>query len=233
MNCRSGSGRIVLLVTFIFIVTSCIVETTSYIFIETIDLEKIDVTELVGVRTQRSSLAPFASTEAMVEYLKGAIKFSTVRSFYPGQSSGVSCVVPNFFSGPPPEDFAGINDGSGPSSAYPGATDLSANEDSSAANTFSTTNIQEAGVDEADIIKTDGTYLYIAVKGNGKSAYATDPALDTGSTLPDTFYAENANMPRTQTRYESCKFPTSPPRLRMSQALGPVSTHSISMRCIL
>lgn len=34
---------------------------------------------------------------------------------------------------------------------------------------FSDTNIQEAGVDEADIIKTDGTYIYI-LRGNGTLA---------------------------------------------------------------
>ena len=36
-----------------------------------------------------------------------------------------------------------------------------ANEDAKAAPAHSTTNIQVAGVDEADIVKTDGEYLYI------------------------------------------------------------------------
>jgi uncharacterized secreted protein with C-terminal beta-propeller domain len=36
--------------------------------------------------------------------------------------------------------------------------------------TYSTTNIQVAGVDEADIVKTDGTYIYVATTNNYYSA---------------------------------------------------------------
>ena len=52
-----------------------------------------------------------------------------------------------------PEDYLPI----------PGASKdyaLSANDESGGATSYSTTNIQEAGVDESDLVKTDGTWLY-------------------------------------------------------------------------
>jgi uncharacterized secreted protein with C-terminal beta-propeller domain len=51
-----------------------------------------------------------------------------------------------------------------PAPTSPGAAD-SAQSDS-----FSTTNIQVAGVDEADIVKTDGKYIYVATTNNYYSA---------------------------------------------------------------
>ena len=41
---------------------------------------------------------------------------------------------------------------------------------SSSAESYSTTNIQVAGVDEADIVKTDGNYIYVASNNNFNSA---------------------------------------------------------------
>jgi inhibitor of cysteine peptidase len=41
---------------------------------------------------------------------------------------------------------------------------------SSSAESYSTTNIQVAGVDEADIVKTDGNYIYVASSNNFNSA---------------------------------------------------------------
>jgi uncharacterized secreted protein with C-terminal beta-propeller domain len=55
-----------------------------------------------------------------------------------------------------------------------GAVPKAASEDSSASQGFtdySTTNIQVAGVDEADIIKNDGKYLYVASAGSGYYGY--------------------------------------------------------------
>lgn len=46
--------------------------------------------------------------------------------------------------------------------------------DLEAAPAYSTTNIQVAGVDEADIVKTDGTYLYV-VSGNNVYIIGADP----------------------------------------------------------
>ena len=42
------------------------------------------------------------------------------------------------------------------------AADGSQTQSSSADSSYSTTNVQVDGIDEADIVKTDGKYLYIA-----------------------------------------------------------------------
>jgi len=59
------------------------------------------------------------------------------------------------------------------STSFDGAAE--ALEDSSTAGDFSTTNIQEFGVDEADIIKNDGKYIYM-VKGNTIRIISAHPA---------------------------------------------------------
>ncbi|MGE5704824.1 MAG: beta-propeller domain-containing protein [Clostridia bacterium] len=52
-----------------------------------------------------------------------------------------------------------MSGGSAPVMAAPAAAEAA---DSSAANSYSATNVQVQGVDEADVLKTDGTYLYHA-----------------------------------------------------------------------
>ncbi len=47
---------------------------------------------------------------------------------------------------------------------------LSGAQEDSSSNSYSTTNIQVEGVDEADIVKTDGEYIYVATSNNYYSA---------------------------------------------------------------
>ena len=48
--------------------------------------------------------------------------------------------------------------------------------DSKSGNDYSTTNVQVAGVDEADVVKTDGSYLYLIANGRLIVVDAIDPA---------------------------------------------------------
>ncbi|MCP4692252.1 MAG: hypothetical protein GY859_29680, partial [Desulfobacterales bacterium] len=85
-----------------------------------------------------ASLTAFESDQALAEYLKSGLSKNA------GQFNSYHNENPNVFS-----PFS------------PAAPGEGASADASTTS-FSTTNLQEAGVDEADIIKTDGQYLYIA-----------------------------------------------------------------------
>jgi uncharacterized secreted protein with C-terminal beta-propeller domain len=61
--------------------------------------------------------------------------------------------------------------------AAPAAEDASGGEGGGNQDSFSTTNVQEAGVDEADIVKSDGTNFYIA-KGNSLRIVRANPRTD-------------------------------------------------------
>ena len=72
--------------------------------------------------------------------------------------------TPNYAGGPLDSKFFGATsrDGALPTTgAVPSLAGPSA-ESASGSNSYSTTNIQVAGVDEADIVKNDGSYLYVA-----------------------------------------------------------------------
>lgn len=58
-----------------------------------------------------------------------------------------------------PGDFDTVDGGAPPSPQQPGASE--GGDDRVSDNDFSQTTIQEEGVDEADVVKTDGTYLYM------------------------------------------------------------------------
>ncbi len=112
--------------------------------------------------SSRSELQPFASAQAMEEYLKQAL----------------------------------VNGGATAVSAKSGAmvtTDMSFATAENAAN-FTTTNLQEAGVDEADHFKSDGRHFYILGRAAGEqvdslrirrltSVTAEQAAANAGSTL--------------------------------------------------
>ncbi|MCP4690221.1 MAG: hypothetical protein GY859_19365, partial [Desulfobacterales bacterium] len=96
--------------------------------------------ESVVVRVESlvsASLTAFESEEALAAYLKKGMSENAGRFNYWRPD-------PLFFS---PFVAADAGEGGG---------------DASSSVSFSTTNLQEVGVDEADIIKTDGRYLYIA-----------------------------------------------------------------------
>ena len=54
------------------------------------------------------------------------------------------------------------------------AEDAASNGDGGSDSTYSTTNLQEEGVDESDVFKSDGTYFYIA-RGGNLSIVKADP----------------------------------------------------------
>ena len=85
-------------------------------------------------RKTAADLTPFSTATELSQYLKNGLRQNTVDNTY------------HYHEGP--DIGAVVNDAMINSEA--------------AGSSYSTTNIQERGVDEADIIKTDGEYLYIA-----------------------------------------------------------------------
>lgn len=59
------------------------------------------------------------------------------------------------------------------------AEDAANSGDGGSDSTYSTTNLQESGVDESDVFKSDGTYFYIA-RGDKLSVVKADPASELG-----------------------------------------------------
>ena len=89
-----------------------------------------------------AGLKRFASPEALKQYLADQVRVSQGSPFF------------------------GIGDVAMLGAPVAGApVPLASNEGGSADGAFSTTNIQEAGVDEGDVVKNDGTYLYILSRG--------------------------------------------------------------------
>ncbi len=73
--------------------------------------------------------------------------------------------------------------GSTGSSGSIGGSESAGSTENKAASDFSTTNNQVAGIDEADIVKTDGKFIYIAAGGSVRIIQATDGQM----TLADSF----------------------------------------------
>ena len=65
------------------------------------------------------------------------------------------------------------------------AMDMGSSETNAGAGlSYSKTNLQEAGVDEADVVKTDGKYLYVMkATGSVRLIRAEDKALQTEGTI--------------------------------------------------
>ncbi len=103
----------------------------------------VNTDDLVRDRKHQYSLARFVSSPAMETYLKEAIKKQSSES-----SSGGVIIT----------DTQVITD-----TITVSGQEVIGSTDSSKA-VFSSTILQEAGVDEGDLIKTDGRHLYIAVK---------------------------------------------------------------------
>ena len=105
----------------------------------------------VASQPAASGLIPFRSYTDLSTYLSNA------RSSY-GATSMTGAFGPAFRSSP----VAAPANGGAPSPAPPA---------------YSSTNVQVAGVDELDMVKTDGTYLYVA-SGNQVVAFLAYPATD-------------------------------------------------------
>ena len=100
------------------------------------------------------------TTPPVVSGMKTFADETELRNYLVSNSQGTS----NYAGGPLDSKFFGGNSRdvalppseASPSLATPGA------ESASQSDSYSTTNIQVAGVDEADIVKNDGRYLYVA-----------------------------------------------------------------------
>lgn len=107
------------------------------------DGASVNTDDLIQKRTYKYSLARFASSATMETYLKEAIKKQSLES----SSNGVILTETQTMT-----ITGGVSGQEGASSP-----------DRSQA-VYSTTILQESGVDEADLIKSDGRHLYVAVK---------------------------------------------------------------------
>lgn len=110
----------------------------AYAYATQPDLQAIIIGNIVtvNIRAKDISLAPFGSDQALADYLKAGLT-NTAASY------GGNGILTPWASG-------GADDSGG----------------SSGSTVFSTTNVQETGVDEADIIKSDGYYLYVVSKNS-------------------------------------------------------------------
>src|SRR3972149_1691627 len=107
------------------------------------DGNSVNTNDLIQKRTYKYSLARFASSATMETYLKEAIEKQSLESTYDG---GILTDTQTITSTNTISGQEGI-----------GSTDRSQA-------VYSTTNLLESGVDEADLIKSDGRHLYVAVK---------------------------------------------------------------------
>jgi uncharacterized secreted protein with C-terminal beta-propeller domain len=117
-------------------------------------------------RATKSALPAFSSCTSLVSY---AHRWARVTGGRTGVPTRAGAVVPQVLSAPGPvaTDTAGTGGPPAPPSASPTA---GAKESSPS---FSSTNVQEAGIDEPDIVKTDGKRVFAIADG---TLYALDAA---------------------------------------------------------
>lgn len=147
------------------------------------DGKPVNTDDLIQKRTYKYSLARFASSTTMETYLKEAIKKQSLGS----SSSGVILTDTQTMT-----NTGGVSGQEG------------ANSPDGLRTVYSTTILQESGVDEADLIKSDGQFLYVAVKSPypyyGFMERMTAPVMigETGGSSggEDPFYQEYANKIR-------------------------------------
>jgi len=104
-----------------------------------------------------AELEQFASAEALEEYFKDQVRAQNDR-FETFRGEGDATAEDGDFNGGQGSGGEGEGEGEAPIDAAPPAADEAAGTDDE---DFSGTTIQEEGVDEADVVKTDGTYLYV------------------------------------------------------------------------
>jgi inhibitor of cysteine peptidase len=108
---------------------------------------------IVFVLSSAPGLTPLANTPA-ASNLKTFSNESELRNYLLTNSQGST----NYAGGPLDSKFFGDISREGALTAAP----TMASDSAAQGNSHSTTNIQVAGVDEADIVKNDGSYLYVA-----------------------------------------------------------------------
>src|SRR3990172_8659656 len=147
------------------------------------DGASVNTDDLIKDRKYQYSLARFASPPAMETYLKEAIKKQSLES---SSGGGVFTDTQTITS----------------TGSMSGQEGRSSSDRSQAV--FSSTILQESGVDEADMIKTDGRHLYMAVKSpypyygfmEGRGIPVTIGSTSGSSGGEDTFYQKYANKIR-------------------------------------
>ena len=143
----------------------------------------VNTDDLTVDRKYEYSLARFVSPPAMETYLKEAIKKQSLDS----SSGGVIFTDTQ------------TNTNTNTVSGQEGISSPDRSKD-----VYSSTNLQESGVDEADLIKTDGRNLYMAVKSpypyygfmEGMTALGKTGVVSGSSGEEDSFYKEYANKIR-------------------------------------
>lgn len=147
------------------------------------DGASVNTDDLTSDRKYQYSLARFVSSPAMETYIKEAIKKQSLDS----SSGGVIFTDTQ------------TNSSTNTVSGQEGVSSPGRSKD-----VYSSTNLQESGVDEADLIKTDGRNLYIAVKSpypyygfmEGRGIPVTTGSESGSSDGEDTFYQKYANKIR-------------------------------------
>lgn len=147
------------------------------------DGTSVNTDDLIKDRKYQYSLARFVSSPAMETYLKEAIKKQSLDS----SSGGVIFTDTQ------------TNTSTNTVSGQEGMSSPDRSQD-----VYSSTILQESGVDEADLIKTDGRNLYMAVKSpypyygfmEGMTALSKTGVVSGSSGEEDSFYKEYANKIR-------------------------------------
>lgn len=101
-----------------------------------------------GGTQEKAALKPFGSEQELADYFASQVNI---------QNDLISIPSRTEVEGGDADSAGG--DGGGNAGAAPEAPTADASDDSGGS--FSGTTVQEEGVDEADVVKTDGTYLYI------------------------------------------------------------------------
>src|SRR3990170_2262728 len=122
-------------------------------------LSAIVLVALIFVSGSTPGLTPLTNPP-VISGMKTFADETELRNYLVSNSQGTS----NYAGGPLDSKFFGGNSRDGalpPSEATPSLATPEA-ESASQSDSYSTTNIQVAGVDEEDIVKNDGSYLYVA-----------------------------------------------------------------------
>ena len=120
---------------------------------------KSDVKRDISVEEEGAKLHTFNSKEDMLEYIRKMTRFNNYNYPYYDDVVAVGLPVPEVVA-----TDSGISGTVAPTSGTSGS-DVSKNE---SAENATTTNLQEEGVDEADILKHDGTYIFSVDNQNAK-----------------------------------------------------------------
>ena len=104
----------------------------------------------------------------------------------------------------------------------------SASTEQSAAGTFTTTNVQVEGVDEPDLVKTDGTYLYVVSQNNVYIVRAHPPEQSrVVSKLTYSGSVDGIFLSQDRLAVIGSRYPTVQPLAQPGNFYGPIATFTI------